>query len=105
MNPDIVPDNSGTRVVVTRPLRHLCPHSAETDDGQVQIAWTCAGSTIELHSLAAYLNTFADKRISHETLTRAMRNNLSDLPGITDVNVATTWTTAGLAIQVSQVIR
>lgn len=100
LSPALVPEESTARVAVEGPLRHMCPHVAEVDDGTVRIEWTCAGQTLELHSLAAYLGSFADERISHEELTRQLRDELAGLHGIADVTVATTWHTAGLAVQV-----
>lgn len=99
--PDVVPDDSGARVQATGPLRHLCPHVEEEDHGRVTITWTCAGSTLELHSLAGYLEGFAGERISHEALTRAIRDDLGQLYGIGDVEVASGWETAGLAVRVT----
>lgn len=103
MTAHVVPDDSHSRVSATGPLRHMCPHLDEVDRGTVEIAWTCAGSTIELHSLATYLKTFADERISHEALTRAIRDELAALYGVADVAVSTTWSTAGLTVHVGPV--
>jgi hypothetical protein len=38
-----------------------------------------------LHSLAAYLGTYADQKISHEDLVAAIADRPRPLPGIADV--------------------
>lgn len=101
IRPAVIPEESGARVTVTGPLRHLCPHVEELDEGSAIISWTCAGSTLELHSLARYLEGFAGERISHEELSRAIRDDLATLYGIADVDVRTSWSTAGLLVQVA----
>lgn len=98
--PDLVPEQSTTRVTTTGPLGHLCPHVDEVDAGAVAISWTCSGQTLELHSLAAYLDSFARERISHEGLTHRVQSELAGLGGITDVVVTSTWRTAGLDVVV-----
>lgn len=99
--PQVVPEDAPARITVTSPLVHLCPHVDEVDEGSAVISWTCAGATLELHSLAAYLGTFAEERVSHEELTHALQWNLGRLHGIADVHVATSWTTAGMLVQVN----
>lgn len=100
--PALVPEKSTARVTITGPLRHLCPHVTEVDDGSVEVSWICAGQTLELHALAAYLESFADERVSHEELTRQLRDELAGLQGIADVRVVTRWSTAGLAVRVER---
>lgn len=97
--PQTVPCPAATRVTVTAPLVHLCPHVDETDTGTVDIAWTTAGATIELHSLAAHLTSYARQRISHENLTQHLADTLT-VPGIADVTVTARFTTAGMAVEV-----
>lgn len=99
--PAVVPEDAPARLTASGPLRHLCPHVEEVDDGTVEIGWTCAGSTLELHSLAAYLDGFAAARISHEHLTRAIQEDLAGLYGIAAVTVTTSWSTAGLGVRVT----
>jgi NADPH-dependent 7-cyano-7-deazaguanine reductase QueF len=94
-----VPCDAATRVTAAAPVTHLCPHVDEVDEGTVSIAWTTAGATLELHSLAAHLRTYAGQRISHENLTAQVADALT-LPGITDVTVTARFTTAGLAVEV-----
>lgn len=98
--PDLVPESSTARVSVHGPMWHLCPHVDEVDEGRVSISWTCAGQTLELHSLADYLREYAGERVSHEELTRQLRDELGGLYGIADVVVSTTWRTAGLDVVV-----
>jgi NADPH-dependent 7-cyano-7-deazaguanine reductase QueF len=97
--PQVVPCDGTTRVTITGALVHLCPHVDETDDGAVTIAWTTAGATLELHSLAAHLATYAGQRISHENLTAILTDALT-LPGIADVTVTARFATAGLEVEV-----
>lgn len=99
--PEVVPEHATTRVTATGELHHLCPHVDEVDRGSVSIAWTCAGSTLELHALTRYLASFATERISHEALVQAIREDLAGLYGIADVEVTGSWTTAGLDVEVS----
>jgi len=98
--PAAVPAEAPVRVTVTGALQHLCPHVEEVDHGAVEVAWTCAGGTLELHSLRKYLDSYAQQRISHEELTHLLREDLAGVSGITDVRVITTWTTAGLSVHV-----
>lgn len=96
----LVPCADPVRVAVTFPVMHLCPFRDEVDEGRVQIAWTVAGSTLELHALAAWLDGFKGDRISHEDVTADIAEHLDGLPGIADVEVSTTWNTAGGSVEV-----
>lgn len=98
---NVIPAGDGITVTATGPARHQCPHVNETDDGTITVAWTCTGGTIELHSLAAYLATYHDTRIDHETYVEAIRNDIRDHAGdlITDVTVTATFTTVDLTVQ------
>ena len=96
-----VPTTARGQVRATGKLAHLCPFKDEVDDGQVTITWTCAGSTLELHRLRSYLDTFAPSVISHEELTELIQGQLSQVPGIKDVTVATEWPTAGFQVGVT----
>lgn len=97
MTPRTVPEPAVVTVTATGPLTHRCPHVDEVDTGTVTVTWTTAGQTIELHSLRAWLDSFADVRTSHEAITAGIETALQ-LPGIVDVAVETTWTTAGMAV-------
>jgi NADPH-dependent 7-cyano-7-deazaguanine reductase QueF len=99
--PALVPDPFTGRVQITGTLVHRCPHVDEVDRGTVRIAWTCTGRTLELHSLAAWLQQFTDEPVSHEELTGRIRDELAALTGITDVEVSSDWRTAGLAVAVT----
>lgn len=79
-------------------LVHQCPVVAETDRGRVMVSWFTQGATLELHALAAYLDGFADVTISHEDLTDRIRHDLEGVAGIAGIRVATSWTTAGMAV-------
>jgi NADPH-dependent 7-cyano-7-deazaguanine reductase QueF len=97
----VVPIEATARMRVTSPLRHLCPFVNEVDNGEVTIGWDAEGWTFELHSLRAYLNTFAEREISHEELTEELRAELSTHHGIEAVKVETNWTTAGMGVTCS----
>ncbi len=98
----IVPDDTQSRVTVTGPLVHRCPHVEEVDAGTVEVSWRCADATIELHSLAAYLASWEGQRVSHEELTAQIAADLEQLDGIEDVSVVSRWRTAGLAVTIEQ---
>lgn len=97
-----VPDETGSRVTVTGPLVHRCPHVPEVDAGTVTVSWVCAELTVELHSLAAYLASWADQEVSHEEITRQILVDLEAIDGIDLVAVTTAWKTAGLAVRIEQ---
>lgn len=88
-------------MVAAGKFRHLCPFVPEEDHGTVRIEWTTCGGTIELHSLRAHLDTYADVKIGHEALTQALRDTIGALPGIEDVEITTTWDTATMAVTCS----
>lgn len=88
-------------LTATAPLRHLCPFKDEVDEGTVTSGWSTCGSTLELHSLAAYLTSWAEQTISHEELTDAIRRDLESVPGIYAPTVETRWTTAGMGVTCS----
>lgn len=96
-----VPDTSAVTITATGAITHLCPHVDEVDNGRISITWRVDGQTYELHSLAAYLRSFKDSRLSHEALTDRIRHELSVVDGIELVAVETTWTTAGLGVTCS----
>jgi NADPH-dependent 7-cyano-7-deazaguanine reductase QueF len=77
---------------------HLCPHVDEIDQGTVTASWAVDGTTIELHSLAARIASYADTKISHEDLTADLAGALR--AHVVGVSVTTTWRTAGLEMVV-----
>jgi NADPH-dependent 7-cyano-7-deazaguanine reductase QueF len=95
-----VPCQPVVTVTTSAPLQHRCPFANETDKGTARITWTTAGETVELHALAEWLGSLAGEVISHEDITEAIRAELGELPGITDVGVRTEWTTAGARVEV-----
>lgn len=95
--PKRVPTIGGGVVAVTAPLRHLCPFVDEVDEGEVRLSWSVNGMTFELHSLAAYLDSFAEEKVSHEELTVRIFREL----GSSMVGVTTEWRTAGMTVTVS----
>lgn len=102
-DPDLlrtVHDLTGTRIQVTGPLVHRCPHVPEVDAGTVTVSWECRELTVELHSLAAYLASWQDQEVSHEEVTAQIRADFEQIDGIDDVSVTSSWVTAGLAVRV-----
>lgn len=94
-------------VTVTGPLHHLCPYKDEADSGTVTIAWRSANTTFEMHSLAAFLNYWRSKRISHEELVDEIFEQLQhlaadDAPDIRSVTAC--FTTAGMTVEVSRAV-
>ena len=89
------------RMSATADIQHMCPFVNEVDNGTITIGWTADGWTLELHSLRGYLNTFNYREISHEELTEEVRAELSTHHGINDINVNSTWRTAGMEVQCS----
>lgn len=96
-----VPVSADVRVTVTGELTHLCPFKDEVDFGRITVSWTCAGATLELHTLRSQLDRWADTVVSHEELTRTIERELSQVPGITEVAVSTQWDTAGFQVGVT----
>lgn len=88
----------GVRVQAAAPIRHLCPHKDEIDDGRISITWITRGSTLELHALREHLDNYADTKISHEHLTETIMTELSEVPGVELESVETTWITAGVEV-------
>jgi NADPH-dependent 7-cyano-7-deazaguanine reductase QueF len=88
-------------VEVTADFIHLCPYKEEVDEGQVVISWrTQHGHTLELHSLAAWLDLFDEAAVSHETLMAHIQDELTRLVGI-PVSVVGTFETAGMKVSVT----
>lgn len=96
-----VPCNNSVTTTVTGPLRHLCPHVDEVDNGNVTITWRVDGCTLELHALVDYLRGWKDTRLSHEEITDRIGHDLSVVGGVELVSVVTTWRTAGMEVRCS----
>jgi NADPH-dependent 7-cyano-7-deazaguanine reductase QueF len=97
----LVAVDSTAEVTVTSPLVHRCPFVPEVDTGTVTITWRCEMNTVELHSLAAYLASWADQTISSEEITeQIMRDLEQQLDGIQAVSVGTAWETAGMKVSI-----
>src|SRR5262245_59314379 len=91
----------GAVLTVSAPLMHRCPFSdGDFDEGRVELRWIADGMTLELHALRHWLTRFADKVMTHEECTGAIRDDLSALDGIELVGVLTTWKTAGCDVEV-----
>lgn len=103
--PEVVPTDAEVAASATATIWHQCPFVDETDRGTVTIGWTCYGSTIELHSLAAYLKTFTDRRISHEDLVAEIADTLRGCsPDISGITVTGRFSTAGLTVEITNVV-
>lgn len=96
-----VRDTSDVTLTATGDLRHRCPHFDEIDRGRIAITWRVDGRTLELHSLAEYLKSFANTRLSHEQITDHIRHELSVIAGIELLAVESTWSTAGMEVTCS----
>lgn len=104
MTPDLtVMCEARTTVTYTGPLVHRCPYVDETDNGTVTITWSTDGATLELHTLAGWLRTWAAVTTSHETLTGVIRACIAGQSCIADVSVSTRWDTAGAEVVVRAV--
>lgn len=100
----VVPtDATGVTVTATRAMTHLCPHVDEVDNGTITLTWTTTDVTLELHSLAAHLDTYADVRVSHEELNQQIALVVA-AAGVGPVWVRSTWDTAGFAVEVTNVV-
>ena len=99
--PRTVPSVLGIHASAQGVLTHRCPFVDETDVGYVEISWRTGWHTLELHSLAEYLTSYAERRISHEEATQEIHYDLQTLPGIDAVSVTTTWTTGGMEVTCS----
>lgn len=103
--PILVPVASTATVTATAPIRHLCPFADEADAGTVTITWMCNGATVELHSLAGFLGSFADTVISHEELTAVITEALRAAgDGITVTGVSVRFTTAGIDVRATHAV-
>lgn len=92
---EIIKIDPNVWVTVTGPLDHLCPYRDEVDHGTVIITWYTGTSTYELHSISEYLNSFSDRKLSHEEITQEIQRELWAS------KVTTRWSTAGLAVEVT----
>lgn len=81
------------QVVARGPVAHRCPIVDETDIGTVELAWS--GEAPELHGVARFLESFHDRRITHEALTQEIAD------AYPDASVTTWWSTAGLDVEVT----
>jgi NADPH-dependent 7-cyano-7-deazaguanine reductase QueF len=96
-----IPDAAtGVTVRVEARLTHMCPHQDEFDEGTVVIEFPVDDQTLELHGLRAYLDDWADTKISHEELTWTIYRDLA-AAGTPPLSVTTEWETAGMKVRVS----
>ncbi|WP_280502034.1 hypothetical protein [Nocardia farcinica] len=71
------------------------------DRGRVTVHLLVGASTLELHELAAYFQSFRDERITHEALTDRIYTELSTA-AVTVTKVVTCWKTAGMPVKVTR---
>lgn len=90
-----------TTLTVRAPLAHICPVVSEPDYGTVTITYKPATRLLELHALAGFLRSFADKKITHEDLTADLATVLRIALAPEALTVTTSWTTAGLDYEVA----
>lgn len=84
-------DAADVTVAITAPVSKLCPVKNERDDGYVTIEYRTNGSAFELHALADYLRSFAERHLSHEDFTHEVATHL-------DADVSSTWATGGMTV-------
>lgn len=98
------PDTAESNVRVEGAMiLHLCPFKDEVDEGTITIEWIARSTTFELHELASYFATFANKKISHEQLTGDIFAYLARQPeGPIVLRVATHWRTAGMNVTIQR---
>lgn len=101
--PKVVPESEyGVEVTIHPSIQHRCPHKDELDEGWITITWRCEGASIELHSLAAWLDRFKDVEISHEGLVGLVTRELALLdPRVVLVEAPRAgFVTAGIPVEV-----
>jgi len=57
----------------------LCPRSGYPDFAVIRVEYVPAKSLVELRSLKLYLNSYRDRRISHEAVTNRIFTDLKGL--------------------------
>lgn len=103
--PNLVAADAAVTVTACAQINHTCPFKQERDAGTITISWKCIGSTIELHSLAEYLNAFSEQSISHEDLVALIAADLQTLgTGIHIQAVTASFTTADIAVEVTRAV-
>ncbi len=80
-----------------RQVTHLCPFKDERDLGTLEAAWE--GDGVEFYELEEFVVGLQDQpRMTHERFTDAIRDWLG--ARASQVEVETTWSTAGFAVRV-----
>lgn len=87
-------------ISVSGAVEKRCPFRKEADVGRVTVTWKKTESTLELHKLRKWLDSFKSTAISHEDFTRLIATELSAKVG-KPVAVHTEWTTADLTVVVT----
>lgn len=82
-----------TQVTMSRPTKKRCPFVEEIDDVTVTVHYVAEDKVVELHDLAAYIDSFEDVQLSHEDFAQGIRTRLLD-EGIDPV-VRVAFRTAG----------
>ena len=98
---ELVNCDEPAHMVASGALLHLCPFTPELDGGTVTIEWDTNGSTLELHSLARWLDGFDAVPISHEALVAHIADTISAAGGGTIESVGVTYETVTAGIRVT----
>lgn len=85
------------RVRLQRQVSHLCPHKEERDHGQLNASWD--GDSVEFYELEKFVKGFEHAHVTHEAFNEAVAAWLSE-HGAKEVNVWSSWLTAGFDVQV-----
>lgn len=83
--------NSRLSVGLTARLTCLCPVNARRDYATVEVAYIPTGAVVELESFAAWLGSYAATAISHEEITQAIHDEISETTQTDDLTVRTQW--------------
>lgn len=81
-------------------ITKLCPFKDEVDYGTVTIGYWVEGKTLELHALRALLDTYSDKKMTHEDFVNKLAEELT-VTLESPTAVTSKWETAGLCVEVS----
>lgn len=82
------------RLTASMPMVKRCPYHDELDVGTVAFTWDREAP--DLHDVASSVVAFAEQEVTHEAATQ----HLADA---WECEVRTTWTTAGMAVEVKAV--
>jgi hypothetical protein len=96
----LVDARPGITCAIQGRISHRCPVADEVDKGRVEIVWETTESTLELHSLRAYLASWADRATTHEDLCAQIADHITGA-GVSLSRVTYFGVTAGLSVIVT----